>query len=36
MQLKHLSLQYGILANLSNMFLIKLPTSDEKEAKADL
>ena len=33
---EHLSLLFGILANLSKIFFIKLPASDEKETIADL
>ena len=33
---EHLSLLFGILMNLSKIFFIKLPASDEKEAKTDL
>ena len=35
MQPEHLYLLFGILANLSKIFFIKLPASDEKEAKTD-
>ena len=33
MQPEHLYLMFGILANLSKIFFIKLPASDEKEAQ---
>ena len=36
MQPKLLYLLFGILGNLSMMFFIKLPASDEKEVKSDL
>ena len=35
MQPEHLYLLFGILGNLSKIFFIKLPASDEKEAKSD-
>ena len=35
-QPEHLYLLFGISANLSKIFFIKLPASDEKEAKSDL